>query len=82
MSASLPPQTIAVGAVTDVGAVAQALASIFKMGDDIFNVLNSPIMLEARKNADVQAVLLRWDQNLKEAQTTGNLTTVDKESSG
>lgn len=81
MSTSSEP-TIAIGAVTDVGAIAQALAAVFKMGDDIFQVLNSPPMLLARKNADVQAILERWDNDLKEAQATGYLKAVDTESSG
>jgi hypothetical protein len=77
-----PDDQITLGVTSDIGAVAGALAAVFKMGDDIFNVLNSPAMLEARKSAAVQAELLKLDADLATAQKTGDLTEINKEASG
>lgn len=77
-----PDQIIAIGITSDVGDVAVALAAIFKAGDDLFNALNSPTALAARRNADVQAILTKWDDDLKQAQATGYLKAVDTEASG
>lgn len=61
---------------------AAALANIFKAADDFFMVLNSPAALKARQSADVQAILGKWDADLKAAQATGNLAAIDQEASG
>lgn len=63
-----PQQTLAIGVTTDVGNIANALAAVFKLGDSIFETLNSPQMLAARQRADVQAALAAMDQTLKQAQ--------------
>lgn len=73
---------VGVSIQSDVGAIASALAALFKLADSIVTTLNSPQMLAARKNADVQACLERMDQDLEDAQRTGDLTKVDQESSG
>lgn len=66
----------------DVGAVAQALATAFKAFDDLFLIVNSPTMLDARQRADVQAILNAMDRDLKAAHTTGDISKIDAESSG
>lgn len=79
---SSTPDPIQLGVVTDVGEVAQALAAVFKLGDTILTIINSPAMQAARQRADVQAILTQWDDDLKQAQKTGDLTQIDKEASG
>lgn len=84
MSTPNPATDLGVGVSlqTDVGAVANALAALFKLADGIVIMLNSPQMLAARKNADVHAALERMDQDLKDAQRTGDLTQADRDASG
>lgn len=65
---STTPATVQVSAVTDIGAVAQALASIFKFADTLALMLNTPDMIAARQRADVQALLNQSDADLKAAQ--------------
>ena len=79
-----PAQTlaIAVDVAPSITAVTNALASIFKLGDAIFETLNSPQMLAARQRADVQAILVKMDADLKSAQAMGNLAKLDAEVSG
>jgi len=76
-----PDQTLSIGITSDVGDVALALAAALKAFDDLFSVFNSPQMLAARKNVDIQALLLKMDNDLKQAQKTGDFSQVDKESS-
>lgn len=71
-----------IGIVTDVGQIAQAAAAAFKAFDDLFMVFNSPSMLEARKNADIQSILLKMDEDLHAAKKSGNILIIDKEASG
>lgn len=77
-----PADPLTIGIVTDAGEFAQAVAAVFKMGDDIFNALNSPQMLALRQSAAIQAELAKMDQTLIEAQKTGDLTELNKEASG
>lgn len=65
-TAPADPETL--GIVTDVGAVANAIAAIFKAGDDLFNVLNSPAALALRQQQDIQDALAAMDGTLKQAQ--------------
>lgn len=66
--AATPSQTLSIGITTDVGDVANALAAIFKMGDAIFETLNSPAILALRQRQDIQDALAGMDQTLKQAQ--------------
>lgn len=61
---------------------AMALASVFKMGDDIFNTLNSPQMLALRQRQDIANLLNKMDSDLATAHKTGDVSQIDKESSG
>jgi hypothetical protein len=63
-------------------AEAQAIAAIFKAADDLFTILNSPTALALRQRQDIQAILQKWDQDAQNAHKTGDLTTVNQESSG
>lgn len=71
-----------IAVVDDVGAVAQALAQMFKLGDAIFETLNSGPMLAARQRSDIQEALAKMDTDLATAQKTGDISTIDKEASG
>ena len=73
---------IQLGVVTDVGEVAQALAAVFKLGDNLLTILNSPVLQAARQRADVQAAILAMDEDLKQAQLTHDLTKIDADASG
>jgi hypothetical protein len=61
---------------------AAALAAVFNFSDKLVTMLNTPAMLAARNKADVQALLQKMDADLLEAQKTGNISKIDKESSG
>jgi hypothetical protein len=61
---------------------AAALAAMFKFGDTLVTILNSPAMIAARNSADVQTALSKMDSDLAEARKTGDLSEIDKESSG
>jgi hypothetical protein len=76
------PTSVAVGASLPGEQFAVAIAAIFKAADDIFLVMNSPTMLALRRSADIQAILQDDDADLKKAQTTSDITIIDKESSG
>jgi hypothetical protein len=73
---------VTLNAVTDVGAIAEALAAVFKLADSIFAVVNTPVMVAARNRVDVQAILNEWDSDLEHAQKTGDVSQVDRDSSG
>ena len=73
---------LTLGVIDDVGAVAQAAAAFFKFVDNVNAIANSPAMILARKNEDVQRVLESWDADLKSAQASGDITKIDVESSG
>lgn len=62
------PTTLSVGVTSDVGAVANALASVFKLGDAIFEALNSPQMLALRQTQEIQALLQASDVTAKAAE--------------
>lgn len=81
-TASTPAETLGIGITTDVGSVANALAAIFKIADSLFETLNSPAMLAARKGMAVQAALTKMDNDLVQAQKTGDISQIDKEASG
>jgi hypothetical protein len=81
-ASATPAQTLGIGITTDVGAVANALAAIFKMGDAIFEALNSPQVLALRQSQDVQNALAKMDADLAAAQKTGDISVIDKEASG
>ena len=57
-----------VGIVTDVGAIANAAASVFKLIDGIIAINNTPEMMALRQQADVQAAIAKLDADLKAAQ--------------
>jgi hypothetical protein len=77
-----PTPTLSIGAEFPGEEFAAALAAIFNFSDKLLTVLDSPVMLAARKNADVQAALARMDADLSRAQQTGDIAQVDKDSSG
>lgn len=74
--------TLAIGAEIPGEQFAALAAAMFKLGDDIFNVLNTPAMLVMRQRQDIQAVLNQMDSDLAQAQKTGDVTQVDRDSSG
>lgn len=77
---TMPNQQITLGITSDIGAVAGAFAALFKAGDDLFNILNSPNMLAARQNAAVQAALDKITSDANAAlQPGGDLTEVEKD---
>jgi hypothetical protein len=82
LAPKVPVSGISVSAITDVGAVAEALAAVFKLADSIFEVVNTPAMVAARQRVDVQAILNEWDSDLLVAQKTGDVAQVDRDSSG
>lgn len=67
---------------TDVGDIATALATFFKLADGIIAVIDSPAMVAARQSAAVQAALEKMDTDLRNAQKTGDLTEINTEASG
>lgn len=78
--ADIPSATsLGVSVSTDVGDVAIALASLFKFSDDLLAILNSPAMLVARRNVDVQKALDQIARNATEALKTGDVSEVDKD---
>ena len=74
--------SVTVGAALPGEGYAQALAAIFKAGDDLLNILNSPQMLALRQSQDIQGALSRMDADLKAAQVSGDISTIDTEASG
>jgi hypothetical protein len=74
--------SISVGAALPGEQFAAAAAALFKAGDDIFNILNSPTMLALRQTADIQDALNKMDADLAAAKKTGDLTTINQEASG
>ena len=61
---------------------AAAAAALFKLGDTIFATLNSKEMLALRQSQDIQAALEAMDQDLADAKKTGDISQIDKDSSG
>lgn len=53
----VPAQTLGLSLSTDAGDFATMFAMFFKMVDGINQIANSPVMIAARQNAAVQAVM-------------------------
>lgn len=70
---------VTVGVVTDVGAIAQAAGAAFKALDDILEILNSPVMIQARKNVEVQKLKDQFIADARKAIATGDVTEVAKD---
>lgn len=74
-----PSATIAVDFAPTITAGLTAAGDIIKLSDDILQFLNSPTMVQARKNVALQADKDRARQDAAEALKTGDASKVDSD---
>lgn len=76
-----PPSTPSVSAsvVTDVGAVAGAVEEGEKIADVIVTAENTPAMIQARKNVEVQKEKDAINNDIRESLKTGDVTKINQD---
>jgi hypothetical protein len=73
------PLAFGIALAPDVTAAAQLLTAFISLGNVISSQFNSPAMLQARKNVDLQKMLDLFASHADEALRTGQLDQVDRD---
>lgn len=74
---STPTNPTSIAVVTDVGAVAEGVGDVAKLGTEIISVVDSPEMIEARKKEALTKDRDRARLDAKQALQSGDASKVD-----